>query len=114
MKALVPVVSPLSCVAVSFIAQLDISGLPAVVAVPDSIVALLEAAVPTSLLLFCPPISFPVYPAAYIANPSLSLQKAWRVVVPMSGTYRPLFILALCVYIPVPERVQEIGTVILI
>ena len=58
----------------SFIAQLDTSGLLAVVAIPDSIVALPEAVVPTSLLLFVPPTSFPVYPAAYIANPSLSLQ----------------------------------------
>ena len=35
-KALVPVVSPESCAIASFIAQLDISGLPAVVAIPDS------------------------------------------------------------------------------
>ena len=56
-----PDVSPESDVAVSFIAQLDVSGLPALVAVPVSIVALLLDAVPTSLLLFVPPISFPVY-----------------------------------------------------
>ena len=59
-KALVPVVLPESCVIASFIAQLDTSGLPAVVASPDAITALLEALVPTSLLLLVAPISFPV------------------------------------------------------
>ena len=64
MKALVLVVSPESWVIVSFMAQLDISGLPADVAIPDSITEFPEADVPTSLLLFVAPISFPVYPAA--------------------------------------------------
>ena len=47
-------------------------------------------------------------------KPSLSLQKALRVVVPMLELYWPLLISALCVFCPVPDIVQATGTVMLI
>ena len=46
-------------------------------------------------------------------KPSLSLQKALKVVVPMLELYWPLLISALCESMPVPVIVQETGTVIL-
>ena len=47
-------------------------------------------------------------------KPSLLLQKALRVVVPMLELYWPLLISALCESMPVPDKVQETGTVMLI